>query len=451
MGEQLGAESLRQVVDIVDRLEHGQAEVLLPEAIGDVGGEARVLRAGQPAGETIAQLGGRLGAQLVDRQAGVGLVPGDEHGAHGRPGLGVLVLVVLGEGEFLRGGVLEAVGVHVADALDDGLGERVVLAHGPAELREHRLVLLVGGPEERGELVEVPLRPVGERMVMALRARHVGAEERREQVGDAIQRHLGVEQQEARGAVVAQAAIGGEHLHDQLVPGRVGGEAGLQPVLEGEGGHALVEGILHAEQVGHPVEHLHRVPGRVHELIDELGALVGRTVGEERLGLRGGRDAADGVDVETLEELLVGRQRVRLLAMLGEHGADHAVDLGRGDGDGVLAEGAGLGLGGALPGELDVLGAKHVAVEMVDLAVATLEGQERTGERAEHRVDAATLVVAPGMPDGIQRRDRGHGDRSHLRGGDRGGGLVGLGGLLVTLGGEGRRQDAKTKGDHAKG
>ena len=138
--------------------------------------------------------------------------------------------------------------------------------------------------------------------------------------------------------------------------------------------------------------------------------------------------------------------------MLGEHGGDHAVNLGRGDRDGVLAEGAGLRLGGALAGELDVLGAQDVAVEMVDLAVATLEGQERTGQRAEHRVDAAALVVAPGMPDGVERRDRSHGDRSHLRGGDRGGGrFVGLGGLLVTLGGESRRQGAKTKGDHAKG
>ena len=109
---------------------------------------------------------------------------------------------------------------------------------------EHFFIDAVGGAEEGRHLVEIALLPGRERMIVALGAGHVGAEKGREQIGHAIERHLGVVEQEAGGAVVAELAIGGEHGADEGVPRAVGVELVLEPVLEGEGRDVLAEGVL---------------------------------------------------------------------------------------------------------------------------------------------------------------------------------------------------------------
>ena len=263
---------------------------------------------------------------------------------------------------------------------------------------------------------------------MALRAGHVRAQEGRHEVRDAVQRHLGVKEHEAGRAVVAQASVGGDHLEDELIPRRIGRDARLEPILEGERRYALAEGVLHAQEVGHPVEHLHGVAGREHEFVDQLGTLVRGVAGQEGRRLLGGRDAAGGVDVDAAQELLVGGGGVEGLLVGGEHGADEAVDVGGGRGDDRGAEAVLTITDDAVARELDVLRDQDVRLEMIGLSIAGLDGDVVARQAAELGVDLLAFLIGPGMPDGgalAQGGYRGRGRRDDLD--------DGVGGLLAGL------------------
>ena len=306
MGHEFRAARLGEVIDIIDGLDHTQSKGFLPDPVGDIGREARILRARQPAGKLVAQLGGGLGVDVIYRQGFLALAPGDECRGHGIPGLGVLVLIILREGQLLLLAIFEAEGVHVRNLGRGGLREASVALDYFLDGAKDGFVFPVGGSEERRHLVEVALGPFGQRMVVTLGAGHVGAQEGSHEVRDAIQWHLGVEEHEAGGTVVAEATVGGNHLGDQLIPWSAGGEACLKPILEAERRDALGEGILDAQKVRHPVEHLHGVTRREEQFIDQLGPLIRRITGQERGRLRGGRHATGGVEVDATQELLIG-------------------------------------------------------------------------------------------------------------------------------------------------
>ena len=306
MGHEFRAARLGEVIDIIDGLDHTQSKGFLPDPVGDIGREARVLRARQPAGELVAQLGGGLGVDVIYRQGFLTLTPGNQCRGHGIAGLGVLVLIILREGQLLLLAIFEAEGVHIRDLGRGGLREAGVAFDRFLDGAEDGFVFPVGGSEERRHLVEVALGPFGQRMVVALGAGHIGAQEGGHEVRDAVQGHLGVEEHETGGAVVAEATVRGDHLGDQLIPRSAGGEACLEPILEAERRDALGEGILDAQKVRHPVEHLHGVTRRVEQFIDQLGSLVRRIAGQERGRFRGGRHATGGVEVDATQELLIG-------------------------------------------------------------------------------------------------------------------------------------------------
>ena len=160
--------------------------------------------------------------------------------------LSVLVFVVIREGQLLVSRVLQTEGVEIGDPTGVFRGNGTVLADRPLDLVDEGLVLAIRGPKECSHLIEITLRPIGQRMVVALGAGHVAAQEGRQQVGHAIQRHLRIIQQETGGAVITQAAIGGQHLPHHHIPRGIGGDASLEPILEAERGDALVESVFHA-------------------------------------------------------------------------------------------------------------------------------------------------------------------------------------------------------------
>ncbi len=416
-------------VDVVDGLLDGEAKGLLPQTVGDVRRKPGILRAGHPLGKMVAEIGGLGDVDRIGREGAVGLLPSDERRGDGRVRLRVLVFVVLREGQLLFSRVLQTEGVEIGDPTGDVLGNGTVLADRPLDLADDGLVLAIRGPKEGRHLVEITLRPIGQRMVVALGAGHVAAQEGRQQVGHAIQRHLRIIQQETGGAVITQAAVGGQHLPHHHIPRGIGGDARLEPILEAEGRDALVERVLHAQQVGHPVEHLERVAGGVDELVDQLGALVGGTIIQEGGRLGGGRDATDGVDVDASEELLVGGRRIQLLTLGGQRGHDQTIDFGGGLRYAAAAEALFPRLHRAGFREGDVFRAEDIPVEVESLPVLGLQGDEFARESAEHRLDGAALIIRPDAPNGAgrcgQRIDAG--GRRGL--GHRGGGLLGF--LLV--------------------
>ena len=243
---------------------------------------------------------------MIYRQGFLTLTPGNQCRGHGIAGLGVLVLIILREGQLLLLAIFEAEGVHIRDLGRGGLREAGVAFDRFLDGAEDGFVFPVGGSEERRHLVEVALGPFGQRMVVALGAGHIGAQEGGHEVRDAVQGHLGIEEHETGGAVVAEATVRGDHLGDQLIPRSAGGEACLEPILEAERRDALGEGILDAQKVRHPVEHLHGVTRRVEQFIDQLGSLIRRGAGQERGRFRGSRHATGGVEVDATQELLIG-------------------------------------------------------------------------------------------------------------------------------------------------
>ena len=243
---------------------------------------------------------------MIDRQGFLTLTPGNQCRGHGIAGLGVLVLIILREGQLLLLAIFEAEGVHIRDLGRGGLREAGVALDRFLDGAEDGFIFPVGGSEERRHLVEVALGPFGQRMVVALGAGHIGAQEGGHEVRDAVQGHLGIEEHETGGTVVAEATVRGDHLGDQLIPRSAGGEACLEPILEAERRDALGEGILDAQKVRHPVEHLHGVTRRVEQFIDQLGSLIRRIAGQELGRFRGGRHATGGVEVDATQELLIG-------------------------------------------------------------------------------------------------------------------------------------------------
>ena len=147
--------------------------------------------------------------------------------------------------------------------------------------------------EPRGHAVVVVLRPALERVVVALRALHADAEEE-------LRRRLGEALRVLRDAVVVRrrvgerAAAGGDQLAHDLVERRV-----LLDVVRGAtpgrracpspgsscGSTASTSAHFSAQKSAYS--------GRVQQRVDELVALLRVLVGEERLRLVGGRQAAE--------------------------------------------------------------------------------------------------------------------------------------------------------------
>ena len=254
MLEQLRIDRLVEVVQIRDWLLHPKAEELLPNAVGDRCCKTRVVRMGEPHGKLVAPLRGS--AQTC---AGVGgaflisLAPRNQPGMDFPPGLGVLVFVVLGEGQFVCRKGVNLREVWAKDSLCDffiqieALGGLSCVLFGEA---------LFGGAEEGGHFKKVALGPAGYGMIVALRAGDVGPQKGRERVGKIVQRHAPVPEQVPDGAGAGEPTLGRHQVIDERVPVAVGGNLFLEPFLIDVGFDALAVVVLEAEHVAQPVKPL---------------------------------------------------------------------------------------------------------------------------------------------------------------------------------------------------
>ena len=179
---------------------------------------------------------------------------------------------------------------------------------------------------------------------MALGAGNIGTQECGQQIRYAIERHLGVPQEETGGSVLIEFPVGRHHVAHHHIPRDVHGDLFLEPILVevGLGTFAIV--ILHPQHVGQPVVHVHGVAGGVQQRVDELHPLVRGTVAEVCLRLRCGGNAPDGVEIKPPEQLCLGGRGTGRHAILRERSVDGFVQLRRGPCDHILGHRlAGLG------------------------------------------------------------------------------------------------------------
>jgi hypothetical protein len=351
---ELGIARHGAVGDFIDGFDDALAHELFPQAVGDDGGEARVVLARHPAGVGSDGLGAVLHDLAVLAEGG-----GDE-GLDLLVGLGVGVLIVVRQQQGLFARLIQH-GVVAQRAEDFGHGAADVLALDALRQAEFcngttvTIALVLGraaainglGQEGIGEavaaghavgvgrhLVVVHLRPFIERVVVALGADHAGAE--KDLGGDrhVIQRHVEVADVEADGAVFVALAVGGDDFAHHLVVGLVGAQAVLEPfgvtVKSGQALAATDHLALHAQDVGPVVVKILYVAVTSEELVDQLLPFVGLAAFEEFGGLLQGGDAACDIEIDAADEDCIAGGLVGLDFLLRELGVDEFVNLGGG-------------------------------------------------------------------------------------------------------------------------
>ena len=126
--------------------------------------------------------------------------------------------------------------------------------------------------------------------------------------------------------LVAGAAPGREDVADELVVGPILGELPAQPARHGHGALRRDRVAIDAQQVGPAHRPVVGILRPLEQLVDQPGPLVGSRVGQERAGLRRGRQRADGVEEDAAQEGGVVGQVAGRDAQPGELVPDVAVD-----------------------------------------------------------------------------------------------------------------------------
>jgi hypothetical protein len=417
MLEQLGVGGLVVVPEVVDRLDDPHPHHLPPEAVGDGAGELAVVGRRQPGSEFFPAVGVRGGRR--------DLAP--EHlGRDGRQRLVVVVLVVVGQ---------EELGLLVVDAREVGVQEepgfvgQLLVLHLRLDRRGDLLDLLGGlgvlGPSlpgvflrhaplpvphaghprprargEGGEFVELVLRPLVERVVVALGAADLRAEEHPDGVVDVGQRHPLVAELEADRGVLPELAVGREHLADPGVVRLVLRDRPLHPVEIGLEEEVLLGSLAEPEDVGPEVVGVADVVGAFEQRLDQVVPLRRRLRVEKlhRLVERG--NPAAELQVDPADELAVVERITAgdlvLLPVLLEQRVDPGGRRGH-----VLP-------GGAVHGR-DVHDRArrlaHHGLRKVDLGLLVGGLLRRPGRR----LGGGLAGRGPGGPHDRDREDAGHG------------------------------------------
>ena len=186
----------------------------------------------------------------------------------------------------------------------------------------------IGGAKKGSHLVELPLGPVGEGMVMALGATHIGTEKDRQGVRQAVQGHARIAKQVAGRSIGSRAAIGREHTANRLVPGTVFADTIFQPTLVETVLRAL-DGRFDAKHVGIPIELVGHVALAHEQVIDESCAFVRVGILRETPDLLGSRDAPHHIEVDPAHEDFITGRRVEFLALGRKLGGNSLVDGSR--------------------------------------------------------------------------------------------------------------------------
>ena len=364
----LGNHRNRHVHELVERLNEGEAEDTLPKAVGDDGGEARILRAGHP-----------TGVGLQRRLAGLADAVMAHHGTCADDGLRlrIAVLVIMREGElriasahagvahgvahivhgFLVAALLFAELVlhlaalrlhdfHVSLILLVGVcigllgGGTLFLGHLTTDFRALRALRLLHGSTssvflltekvthishdaaivvlslhtvgEGGHFEELHLGPFIEGMIVALSALDASAEEDARGVRHVIERHAAIPHVIADGTVLPCLPLRGDHLGDELVVGLVVTKRLLHEVRISRASDRtrLIAIAGEAQHIRPVIEEVLHIGLGAKKLVDELRTLVGSLVIEECLGLACGGNTADGIEVNASDEGVVVGGRI---------------------------------------------------------------------------------------------------------------------------------------------
>ena len=328
--EQGGVHAGLGVIEIGDGLLDADPKDALPHAVGDGHGKTRIVRRGHPLGELRAEVLLFLRLQILVGFLGLVIGPGDELGFHRIAGLAIIVFVIIRQLQIVLRAVLHGHGVHADNVFGLLPGKFVIeRGQGAAHISGNATLVIVclSGTKEGRHLVELPLCPIGERMIVALGAGNVRAEEGAECQREVIKSHASIPQQVTGRAVVEQLSICGHHREDCLIPRHVVGDLALQPVLVGVK-PGLLSHICDAKHVGEVVEEMAAVAIGVEQLVNDLCPLRDAGVSDEFEGFFACRDTPGDVEIHAAHELLIGGQRVRLLSALGEAAINEQVDAG---------------------------------------------------------------------------------------------------------------------------
>ena len=403
MVEQRGIHAGGRIIEIGDGFLDADAKNALPHAVRDGHGKARIVRRGHPLGELSAEV-----LLLLRLHALIGLFvfvvgPGDELGLHGIAGLAVGVFVIVREREVVLLSVLDGHGVHAEDVFGLLLHAAVVdagedLAHAFAIVaRIAARAECLRRAEESGHFVELALRPVGEGMVVALRAGDIRAEEGAEREAQIIEAHARIAEEVAGGSVVEQLAIRGHHGGDHFVPGDVVVDLALQPVLIGVKS-GLLRVVGHTQHIGEVIEEVAAVAFGVQQRIDDLRALGNAGVIDEGERLLACGDAAGEVEIHAADELLVAGERIGLLPGFGERAINELIDACGGLREiGVSRDAEAFGL--ELFGDLLILRSEAGERQTMHVAVADLEEDVFALDAAEGGLQLTPLDIGPGAID----------------------------------------------------
>ena len=181
-----------------------------------------------------------------------------------------------------------------------------------------------GGPGK--ELVVIFARPAVERMIVALGAGDLRAEEECGGAFDVCGTVLAIAQVITSGRRTPAVTFGAEQLTRPHIEGFVVADALLDPCEVKISLHALGKFILRTQQIAPVVEHVADVAVGGEQLVNHATTLVGFLGAEEALRFIRCGDAAHEVEIDAAQPRGVVREWSRLLRMLGEVCFDQLVD-----------------------------------------------------------------------------------------------------------------------------
>ena len=266
MLQQLRIRRLIGIVQIGDRLLHGDAKKLFPNSVCDRTREPGIIRTGHPDRELVPQhLGAFVHTAVLLYSTGLIPAPRNQLRMHRIARSHVLVGVIGWEFQRVRGDR-----VHLRHVWSEDLASHLFIQNSLGRFDGRLVVIeLEGCAEERGHFVKIPLRPLRHGVVMALRACDIRTQKSRQRVGKIVERHAAVPQKITNRAGARNPALCGEKLINKSVPVRVGREPFFDPLLIHERRHALSEVILQTQHVPKPVEHLRIVAFGVEQIVNQ--------------------------------------------------------------------------------------------------------------------------------------------------------------------------------------
>ena len=266
---------------------------------------------------------------LVSGQLPIPRRPRDEMRRHPRARLHIIVFVILRESQRLLPRILHAENIHPRDLLHLPLRQPRPALRQPPRLCIPRLIVAIRSPKERRHLVKIPLRPLRQRVIVALRARHIRPEESRQHIRDTIQRHLRVAQKKPRRPVLTQLPIRRQHILHERIPRAIRRELILQPVLEKKRLRPLPDLVLHPEKIRQPIIHIHRIARRIQQHINQLPPLVRRRVFQIIRRLLPRRHPPHRIEIHPPHELLLRHRRIKSQPLPHQRRPDQPINLQR--------------------------------------------------------------------------------------------------------------------------